>query len=276
MDARIEVAGGDEPREPAPAPSPVDGTPAVADRVPAPPVRTPPPRPHGPSHPLKGRPAARVAARVVARVLLVLTGLAAVALGFSWFVDAYDAATAYRSAPACAAPAASAASAPATDCTTHETGRVTDRRAGTNEDSPHYEVTVSREAAPTDTYAVSDGLFGSVRSGDNVDLTLWNGHVVEISHQGHRSPVTDVPWLTFLELALLVGAGTLLAVHTLLRRGRDSWVLPAIACLFLSVFAFAGSVLLIALQWSFAFTLTVPIVGWLALTTAITAMCWED
>lgn len=268
MDARIEVAGGDEPREPGPAP--VDGAPAVADRVPAPPVRTPPPRPHGPSRPPKRRPAARV----VARVLLVLTGLAAVALGFSWFVDAFDAATAYRGAPACTAPAS--ASEPATDCTTHETGRVTDRRAGSNEDSPHYEVTVSREAAPTDTYAVSDGLYGSVRSGDNVDLTLWNGHVVEISHQGHRSPVTDVPWLTFLELALLVGAGTLLAVHTLLRRGRDSWVLPAIACLFLSVFAFAGSVLLIALQWSFAFTLTVPIVGWLALTTAITAMCWED
>ncbi|MFJ6775223.1 hypothetical protein ACIQOV_30395, partial [Kitasatospora sp. NPDC091257] len=233
-------------------------------------VRTPPPRPHGPSRPRKRRPAARV----VARVLLVLTGLAAVALGFSWFVDAFDAATAYRGAPACTAPAS--ASEPATDCTTHETGRVTDRRAGSNEDSPHYEVTVSREAAPTDTYAVSDGLYGSVRSGDNVDLTLWNGHVVEISHQGHRSPVTEVPWLTFLELALLVGAGTLLAVHALLRRSRDSWVLPAIACLFLSVFAFAGSVLLIALQWSFAFTLTVSIAGWLALTTAITAMCWED
>ncbi|MFF2543188.1 hypothetical protein ACFVUY_11565 [Kitasatospora sp. NPDC058063] len=247
----------------------------MADRVPAPPVRTPPPRPHGPSHPRKRRPAARVTARVVARVvtrvLLVLTGLASVALGFSWFVDAFDAATAYRGAPACTAPVAAA-----TDCTTHETGRVTDRRAGSNEDSPHYEVTVSREAAPTDTYAVSDGLFGSVRSGDNVDLTLWNGRVVEISHQGHRSPVTEVPWLTFLELALLVGAGTLLAVHTLLRRGWDGWFLPAVACLFLSVFAFAGSVLLIALQWSFAFTLTVPIVGWLALTTVITAMCWED
>ncbi|MEU1283357.1 hypothetical protein [Kitasatospora sp. NPDC005856] len=246
--------------------APTAGARRVTDRVPAPPVRTPPPRPHVRSH-QKGHPVARVAARL----LLVLTGLATVALGFSWFVDAYDEAFAYRGAPACI----SSASAPVTDCTTHETGRVTGKKRRSNDDSISYEVTISREAAPTATYIVTDGLYGSVRTGVDVDFTLWRGRVVEVSYQGHRSPIIDTPWHTHLKLALLVGAGTALVVFTLLRGHRDGWIVPATACLFLFFFTFIGGVILVTVHWSSAVTLVLAIVGWLAFTAATTAICWD-
>ncbi|MFD4660613.1 hypothetical protein ACFWP2_33940 [Kitasatospora sp. NPDC058444] len=222
------------------------------------------------AHPGKGHPVARVAARM----LLVLTGLATVALGFSWFVDAYDEAFAYRSAPACTASVSTPAT-PATDCTTHETGRVTGKKRTSTEDSVSYEVTISREVAPTATYLVTDGLYGSVRTGVDVDFTLWRGHVVEVSYQGHRSPITDTPWRTHLKLALLIGAGTALTVFTLLRGHRDGWIVPATACLFLAFFTLCGSVILVTVHWSFAVTLALAIVGWLAFTAATTAICWD-
>ncbi|MFJ7906550.1 hypothetical protein [Kitasatospora sp. NPDC096204] len=263
MDARIGVADGDEP----PKGQQVD---QVRDRIPVPPVRKPPPTRAAP--PVRHRgPSFRRAAGGAVRILLVLTGLAAVALGFSRFVDAYDASVAYRGAPACAA----LAGTPAEDCTSRETGRVTAKTIGSDDDSNSYEVTVSREAAPTATYIVTGGLYGSVRTGDTVDLTLWNGHVVEISHQGHRSPVTEAPWFTALELALLVGAGTSLTVFTLLHGHRDGWVATATGCLFLSFFTFIGCGFLTTVQWPFAPTLALPIVGWLVLTAVITAVCWE-
>lgn len=250
--------------------APAAATRAVTDRAPAPPVLTPPPRTHARSHPEKRHPVARIAARL----LLVLTGLATVALGFSWFVDAYDEAFAYRSAPACATSAATSATS-ATDCTTHETGRVTGKRRASNDDSVSYEVTISREAAPTATYLVTDGLYGSVRTGVDVDLTLLRGHVVEVSHQGHRSPIIDTPWRTHLKLALLIGAGTALTVLTLLRGHRDGWIVPTTACLFLAFFTLIGSVLLVTIHWSLAVTLALAIVGWLVFTAATTAIGWD-
>lgn len=256
MDVRSRRAGGDEPPRTQRVEHPQDHTPAAPSRKP-PPVRR---------HPSLSR-----AARTTARILLVLVGLATVALGFSRFVDAYDTSVAYLGAPACAALAAP----PAEDCTTRETGRVTGRRVGSNENSDCCEVTVSREVALTTTYVVTEGLYRSLRTGDDVDLTLWNGRVVELSHQGHRSPVAEAAWSTSLKLALLVGAGTALTVFTLLQGHRDGWIVPAAVCLFLSFCTFLGSAVLVAAQWPFALTLALPIAGWLVLTTAVTAMCRE-
>ncbi|MFB7126535.1 hypothetical protein [Kitasatospora sp. NPDC056273] len=240
------------------------------DRVPTPPTdrtASPPtlrPRQHS-------RRSAAPAARIVAQALLVVIGLSTVALGFSWFVDTYDEALAYRGAPVCGAPA----TAPGADCTKQETGRVTAKKTDSNGDSTTYGLTVSRETVPTATYSVTEGLYDSLENGVNVDLTLWRGRVVELSHQGHRSTVQSTPWLTALKLALLVGTGTVLAVYGLLLRRLVSWALPLAVLPFLVLFTVLGSIILITAQWPFALTIALPLIGWLVLTAITATMSWD-
>nr|BFD95580.1 hypothetical protein KitaXyl93_69400 [Kitasatospora sp. Xyl93] len=234
----------------------------LADRTPAPPLRT-----GDPAHPHK----ARAAARLVARTLLVLTGVAAVALGFARFTDTYDEVFAYRDAPACAA----LAGPPATDCTTRETGRVTGRKTHWEGENTSHQLTVSREAAPDRTYYVSEDLYDSTRTGADVDLTLWNGRVVELSHGGHRNAIITAPWRSVLELSLLIGAGTALAVQTLLRGHRTGWKAPAAAYLVIAFLAFFGSTTMITIGLAFAIALTVGITGWLVLTAGVTVLFWN-
>ncbi|MFE7589227.1 hypothetical protein ACFU6K_07470 [Kitasatospora sp. NPDC057512] len=236
------------------------------DRVPTPPPRQTASRPRHHT-----RRSTAPVARIVAQALLVVVGLSTVALGFSWFVDAYDEALAYRVAPVCGAPA----TAPGADCTGHETGRVTGRRTDSNGDSTTYDLTVSRETVPAATYSVTEGLYESLENGVNVDLTLWRGRVVELSHQGHRSAVQSTPWLTALKLALLVGTGTVLAVYGLLLRRLASWALPVAVLPFLILFTVIGSITLITAQWPFALTLAIPLIGWLLLAAITTTMSWD-
>ncbi|MET8541869.1 hypothetical protein ABZW03_14610 [Kitasatospora sp. NPDC004799] len=242
MDARSKVAGGDGLRD----------TAELRDR---------PRRERG----------FRRAARLLVRVLLVLTGLATVALGFARYVDTYDEAVAYRDAPSCTA----LGTAPATDCNIHETGRVTSKKARWDGESYSYEVTLSRETVPAHLYGVTEGLFNSVADGADVDVTVWNGRVVELSHRGHRSPVAYPPWDTAVELALLIGAGSALLVFGLLSGHRDGWIVPAAACLFLAFTTFIGGPVLIINQFSFGLTLALPLIGWLLITAAATAVSWE-
>ncbi|MFJ9444559.1 caspase family protein [Kitasatospora sp. NPDC101235] len=255
------------------------GAQAVTDRIPSPPAGTPPPRQTAPPAPRRPRRHgsrfdwrnALSPARVVAQALLVLTGLSTVALGFSWYVDAYDDTVAYRSAPLCGAPG----TAPGTGCTTQETGRVTGKKTDQSSDSTTYDVTVSREAAPTAAYSVTEELYDSVENGTNVDLTLWKGRVVQVSHQGHRSAVVSALWLTSLKLALLVGLGTIVSIYGLLGRRLESWGIPLTVLPFLVFLTFIGSVILLIAQWPFAVTLAVPVIAWLVLTAIATVMSWE-
>ncbi|MFD0345338.1 hypothetical protein ACFQ0M_03115 [Kitasatospora aburaviensis] len=85
------------------------------------------------------------AVRVLTQALVLLAGLAATVLGFTWFVDAYDAVGAYRHAPVCG----TAAATPGTDCLLHETGKVTARAVHNSDDGTSYELTVARETAPS-------------------------------------------------------------------------------------------------------------------------------
>ncbi|MGW1179230.1 caspase, EACC1-associated type [Kitasatospora sp. NPDC002543] len=272
---------GTAPATPAPPDPKTPGAPRTGSAlIPAPAVRTPPPRnpstppspDPGPRHPRKRRPVARLVARVTAQVLLVLAGLATVALGFSWFVDSYQESVAYLGAPACAATVPAAT----TDCTRHETGRVTHKRIDAGGDSTNYELTVSREAAPTATYTVSEGLYNSVQTGGDTDLTLWNGRVVEVSHQGHLSPVDHISWLRTVELSLLVGAGTALLLGGLLRSRRGEWFAPVGSCAALAYVTFIGSMILLSVQWASVVTIALAVVGWLAFTVVTAVACWDD
>jgi hypothetical protein len=203
-------------------------------------------------------------ARALTPVLVLLAGLAATVLGFSWYVDAYDRVGAYRVAPACG----TAAAAPGTDCVWHETGRVTARKTAGGSDSTDYNLTVARETAPEDTYQVDPDLYYETKVGADLDLTVFRDRVAELSYRGHSSDNPITPWLTSAEVALLVGLGSALTTSGLVWSQVGPRVSPLALGSILTFLSAMGSLFLLGMQWPLAITLGIPVVGWLVLTAA--------
>ncbi|GAB7184026.1 hypothetical protein ATKI12_3857 [Kitasatospora sp. Ki12] len=205
-----------------------------------------------------------VAARVLAQGLLLAAGLASTVLGFEWFIDAYDAGGAYRTAPVCG----TAAAAPGTDCARHETGKVVAKNVDNSGDSTVYHLTIGRETAPGDGYSVSKEFYYDTEVGADVDLTIWHDRVAEVFYRGHRDPIPSTPWLTSLKVGLLVALGSALTAHGLSwsRSGAPSGV--AVGVLVLSTF---GSLVYTVSQCSFGVTLGIPVFGWVVMTAFATA-----
>ncbi|MEV7775052.1 hypothetical protein [Kitasatospora sp. NPDC086791] len=202
---------------------------------------------------------------VLARGVLVLAGLAVTALGFTWFVDAHHRTVAHHGAPACG----TAAATPGTDCVRHETGKVTARR-DLGEDS--YELRISRESASTDRYTVGRAFFDDVEVGTDVDLTVFRGRVAAVSYHGHRAENLIMPWLTSLEVALLVAAGSALIARGV-ARPRRKVLRTVLHCAFwVALLACFGALLILSFQAPLALALGLPLLGWLLATAVITAI----
>ncbi|MFE4971604.1 hypothetical protein ACFRAR_05745 [Kitasatospora sp. NPDC056651] len=246
------------------APGPRDATPAP--ETPAPEAPAPIPRRSGTRSALR---AVVSAALTLVRVLAVVAGLSVVVLGFLRFDDAYDEAVAHRGAPSCGATVT-------TGCTRQETGRVITMHADENSDSATYELTVSRETAPTITYHVSEGLYHSEEIGGEVQLTLWQGRVVALSHRGHRSDNLSYPWVTSLAVGCLVGAGTVLGVYGALGRRLTGRAVPLLALPVFALLTLPVGAFLLALGWHYAVVLAVAVFGWLLLTTIAVGVSWDD
>ncbi|WP_030231662.1 hypothetical protein [Streptomyces sp. NRRL S-350] len=221
--------------------------------------------------PRRLRRAAGRVARWLACLLLLVAGAATAALGFSWFVDAYHESGAYLTAPSCG----TAEAVPGADCLRHEAGKVRAGRVDNSGDSPSYELTVSRESAPSGTYTVGKAFYDDVEIGTDVELAVWRGRVVVVSYHGHRADNPSTYWLTSLKVALLVGLGSALTAYgvTLPRGGAVGS--PAMGAAFVVVFAFFGSLLFLSTQWPFAVTLGVPVLAWVLMTAAVTAIAWD-
>ncbi|MER7580685.1 hypothetical protein [Kitasatospora sp. NPDC097691] len=213
----------------------------------------------------------RAIARGLARSLLLLAGLATVALAFSWFVDAYRSVEAYRAAPDCG----TAAAAPGAPCVRHETGRVTARKVDNSGDSTSYDLTVTRETAPGKVFSVGEAFYKDAKVGTDVDLKIWNGRPVEVSWHGHRASTPDVPWLSCLKVALLVGFGSALTACGLAWPREDSVSVPAFAAVLIFFATLLGSVILCLAQWPLVITLVIPALAWLLLTALVTAVARE-
>ncbi|WP_316528712.1 hypothetical protein [Kitasatospora brasiliensis] len=241
--------------EPSDAPGPTDAVPADATA----------PRGRLRSALAAGLPAVLVLVQIV----VVAAGLSLVALGFSRYLDAYDASIAYRGAPACGVSVT-------TDCTRQETAKVTKMEAQRDADSPTYELTVSRETAAPAKYSVTEGLYDSVGIGTDIDLKFWNGHLVELSHQGHRSDVLSFPWLTALGLGCLVGAGTTLGLYGAFGRRIAHWAIPLAAFPVLAVLTLLGSVVLLATRWPLVLVVAFPTLVWLIATVIAAGFVWDE
>ncbi|MFF7995813.1 hypothetical protein ACFZDG_39335 [Kitasatospora xanthocidica] len=207
---------------------------------------------------------ARVVGRVLAQGLLLAAGLASTVLGFQWFLGAYDAGGAYRTAPACG----TAAATPGTDCTRHETGKVVAKQVDNSGDNTVYRVTVTRETAPGDGYSVSKEFYHDTEVGADVDLTIWHGRVAEVFYRGHRDPVPTTPWLTSLKAALLVALGSALTAHGLAWSSSGA---PSAVAVAVCVLSFFGSLVFTVSQCSFGVTLGIPVFGWVVMTAFATA-----
>ncbi|MEU8927762.1 hypothetical protein AB0D10_43825 [Kitasatospora sp. NPDC048545] len=213
----------------------------------------------------------RVVARALARILLVVAGLSTVVAGFGWFLDTFHAVDAYRSAPQCG----TAAAAPGAPCVLRETGRVTARSTSTSDDSIFYNLSVARETAPTGSFSVGEAFYDDASVGTTVDLTIWNGRVVEVSWHGHRAPTRDIPALAALKLAGLIGAASAVLVHGLAWPRLGAAAVAPAAGFVIAVSAFLGSVMLFAAQWPMIITLGVPVLGWLFVVVIGTSIAHE-
>ncbi|GAA1402162.1 hypothetical protein GCM10009639_45360 [Kitasatospora putterlickiae] len=211
----------------------------------------------------------RLAGTVAASGLLALAGLATAVLGFSWFLDANDAALGYRSAPVCG----TAQHATGTDCVRRETGKVTDRYTVSG-DGTTYIVKVAREAAPAHRYEVTGNLYTAAEVGTDVDLTLYRGRVAELSSQGHRSGTLGTPWLPSLKVSLLAGLGATLTILGLTwsRAGTRAASFALAMGGFTAVTAMLGCLGLITTSLPVAALLAVPVLGWLAMTVSATVI----
>ncbi|MEV0537984.1 hypothetical protein [Kitasatospora sp. NPDC050463] len=213
-------------------------------------------------------------ARALTQGLLLLAGLATTVLGFGWFVDANDAAGAYRTAPVCG----TAAHTPGTDCVRRETGKVTARDAANNGDSTTYTLTVARETAPKHSYTVNSAFYYDAKTGTDVDLTVFRGRVAEIAYQGHRAQNSGTPWLSSLEVALLLGLGFALTAAGLTwsRLGVQAAPFYFAIAVFVVILAFLGCLVLVSSQLPLAATLAIPVLGWLFMTASATVATWGD
>ncbi|MFJ3793204.1 hypothetical protein [Kitasatospora sp. NPDC090091] len=212
------------------------------------------------------------AARVLTQALLLVAGLATTVLGFTWFVEGYDAVGAYHHAPVCG----TAAATPGTDCLLRETGKVTDRFVYRGDDDTSYELTVARETAPKHSYAVGKAFYDDVEIGADVELSVFRGRVSELSYQGHRAQNTITPWLTAFKVALLAGLGSALTAQGAAWRRSGLQALPFSIAVFVVFSAFFVALFLMSAQWSLLVTLGVPVLGWLVLTAGSAAGAIEE
>ncbi|MEU9044740.1 MULTISPECIES: hypothetical protein [unclassified Kitasatospora] len=220
-----------------------------------------------------GRPRVLAAVgRTLARGLLLLAGLATVFVAFSWFVGGYRSVDAYLAAPDCG----TAAAAPGAACVRHETGKVTAGKVDNSGDSTSYELTVARETARSHTFDVGEAFYDEVAIGTDVDLKIWNGRAVEVSWHGHRASVPDIPWLTCLKVALLVGAGTALTLYGLAWPSASAQAVPPATALGMAFVSLLGSFTLCLAQWPLVVTLALPILAWLLFTAVTTVVALED
>ncbi|MEV7775050.1 hypothetical protein [Kitasatospora sp. NPDC086791] len=216
-----------------------------------------------------GRPRASGAVtRALARCLLVVVGLAAVVVGFGWFLDTFRSVDAYRTAPVCGTPAA----APGTPCVRRETGKVTARNIDSGGDSNSYLLTVARETGPAHTFNVGQAFYDEAGIGTDVDLKVWNGRAVEVSWHGHRAAPRDIPFRTSLKLSLLIGAGSAVTVYGLAWPRGGGRAVPPLAAVPITLSSFIGGFVLFAAQWPLVITLGVPALGWLFLIAVSTAL----
>ncbi|GAB7184027.1 hypothetical protein ATKI12_3858 [Kitasatospora sp. Ki12] len=213
----------------------------------------------------------RTVARVLARGLLVLAGLATVAAGFGWFVATYHEMAAHRTAPVCGA----AGTAPGTACVRHETGKVRALTYKETSDSTTYKMTVGREEAPAHTLEVGEAFYDEAQVGTDVDLKVWNGRVIEVSWHGHRATVRSTPVLTSFELALLIGAGTALTAYGLAWPRDTALAVPVLGASWTAGAAMLGSFLFTTTLWPLPISLSVPLLGWLIATAVTTAAARE-
>ncbi|AUY47714.1 hypothetical protein [Streptomyces sp. CB01881] len=211
--------------------------------------------------------------RALTKGLFLLAGLATTVLGFSWFVDANDAVGAYRTAPVCG----TAAHTPGTDCVRRETGKVTARKTGTGGESTTYTLTVARETAPGHSYTVDSEFYYDATIGVDVELAVFRGQVAEVSYHGHRAQNPGTPWLTSLEVALLVGLGSALTATGVSwsRLGLKPAPFYFSIAVFVAVMAFLGCLVFVTSQEPLAATLAVPVLGWLLMTACATVATWD-
>ncbi|MFJ3793140.1 hypothetical protein [Kitasatospora sp. NPDC090091] len=203
------------------------------------------------------------AARVLTQVLFLVAGLATTVLGFTLFVEGYDAVGAHRHAPVCG----TAAATPGTDCLLHETGKVTGRRVDRGDNGDTYALTVARETAPEHRYTVGEAFYDDAQVGTDVDLSIFRGRVSELSYQGHRAENPITPWLTAFKVALLAGLGSALTAHGLTWWWRSGpQVGPAVFAVVIAFVSFVGGLCFMSTQWPLAVTLGLPVLGWLFLT----------
>ncbi|MFB7475073.1 hypothetical protein [Kitasatospora sp. NPDC056184] len=212
------------------------------------------------------------------QVLLVLAGLATTALGFLWFAEADIRIHAYRNAPVCGA----AAHAPGADCVRHETGTVTAKNAhpgaGPGAANPEggHTVTVARKARPARGYEVSEAFYDRVRIGADVDLTVFRGRVAALTYEGHRVDNQDVSYLVSLGVPLLIALGSALTTHGLTwsRLGPGPARFAAVGGAAFVV-ALTTSLAFVSLPMPTALLLALPILLWLTVTAAATAITWD-
>ncbi|MFB7619706.1 hypothetical protein [Kitasatospora sp. NPDC056181] len=225
-----------------------------------------PARPRGP------RPSGAVA-HALTKGLFLLAGLATTVLGFSWFVDEHDAAGAYRTAPVCG----TAAHTPGTDCVRHETGKVTAISTDIDGESTTYRLTVARETAPGHSYTVNSAVFYDAKVGVDVELAVFRGRVAEVSYHGHRAQNPGTPWLTSVEVALLVGLGSALTAtgvsHS--RLGLRAAPFYFSTAVFVAAMAFLGCLVFVSSQQPLAVTLAAPVLGWLSMTACVIVATWD-
>ncbi|MFE6867170.1 hypothetical protein ACFVFS_11460 [Kitasatospora sp. NPDC057692] len=221
----------------------------------------------------------KAVARALIPALLILAGLAATVLGFTWFAGADLRVYGYRSAPPCSAKA----DQPATGCVRIETGTVTAKAvhagAGPAAGDPaaSLTVTVAREAAPTRSYKVGAAFHQDVEIGTTVDLTIFRGRVAALTYQGHRADNPNASFPVLLGVALLVGLGSATASHGLSwpRLGPAAARFAAVGALAV-VFAFFGCFALVWLPLTPVLLLALPAFLWLTATAAFTVATWND
>ncbi|MFF8772113.1 hypothetical protein [Kitasatospora sp. NPDC015120] len=220
-------------------------------------------------------------ARSLTPALLFLAGLVTTTLGFAWFAGADVRVHAYRTAPVCGTAAAHGSGA---HCVRHERGTVTAKAAhagaGPSAGDPEAEhtVTVAREAAPPRTFSVGAAFYADVETGATVDLTVYRGHVAAITYREHRA---DTPSRSSLAVLLgvtaLVGLGVTLASHGLSwsRLGPSAARFAAVGAV-AAVLAFFGGLALMWIPLSPDVLLPVPVLLWLIVTAAATAVVRND
>ncbi|MFJ9777024.1 hypothetical protein ACIRVF_38315 [Kitasatospora sp. NPDC101157] len=228
----------------------------------APPPTDEPQEPTEPTNPKKSAASPSIRSRLLAlaRVPVLLAGLAVTVLGFVRFVDVFQEIHLYRTVPTCATPAAR----PGALCATVESGRVTEQWKEPGDGSTTYKLTVARETAPVRSYMVGQAFYEDVSPGTVVELKILRGKVLEVSYHGHRARALNFPWLKWIEFSVVIGAG----VALVLAGGYlDELVqlvgMLAVTAAVTAVATAIGAAVLITVQWPLVISLAIGAALWL-------------